>query len=172
MAKQLVLTALVLGCLFPAVATAGPAVRLLVTNDVCRVSTCPGTNPPPPTTIQSGSPLTVYVAGLDATNGLVTSLSTTAAFSSSDPLASLPPTFTFTSADQGVRAFANGVVLRTLGTQTITATDVSETLLPGTLSMTVTGPVAINTPALSDGLKLLFAVCLGLAGFLVLRARQ
>jgi hypothetical protein len=171
MAKQLVLTALVLGCLFPAVAMAGLAVRLQITNDVCAVSICPGPNPLPPTAIQSGSPLTVYVGALDATNGRVTNLSTTVAFSSSDRLASLPSTFTFTPPDQGVRGFPNGVVLRSLGTQTITVMDSSGALLPGTLTMTVTGPLAINTPILSDGVKLLLAASLGLAGFLVLRSR-
>ena len=116
----------------------GPAVRLVVTNDVCLVSTCPGTIPPAPTTASSGLPFTMYVTALGASNARVKNLTTAVSFSSSDPLAILPSGFTFSPGDQGVRMFANGAVLRTPGVQTVTATDAAGVLAPGTLALTVT----------------------------------
>ncbi len=52
-------------------------------------------------------------------------------FTSTDPTAALPADYTFTSADQGVHAFTNGVVLKTAGTQSVTATDTKTATIKG-----------------------------------------
>ncbi len=49
----------------------------------------------------------------------------TVRFTSSDPLAILPPDYAFSEADQGVHNFVDGVTLHTPGAQTITVTDVA-----------------------------------------------
>jgi len=144
-----------------------PAVRFLVSNDVCLISICP-IDVPPPTTIGSGIQFTIVVAA-DAGTSRDTGFTGTATFSSSDPLATLPATYTFVPSDQGGKGFF--VTLRTPGVQTITVSDPANVLAPGTMTMTVTGPAAVNTPVLSDGLKLLLAAALGLAGYLLLRTR-
>lgn len=150
----------------------GPAVRLVVTNDVCLVSTCPGTNPPAPTTVSSGLPFTIYVTAVDASNARVTNLTATVGFSSSDPLATLPSGFTFSPADQGVRTFANGAVFRTLGVQTITVTDAAGVLAPGRLTLTVTGIASQQIPTISPEMMAFFALALALTGLWLARLRR
>jgi hypothetical protein len=137
-----------------------PAVRLVVSNDICLISACP-IDIPPPTTVGSGVSFSA--------NAIDTQFTGMATFSSSDPLATLPPAYTFVPADRGGKGFF--VTLRTPGVQTITVSDPADVLAPGTMTMTVTGPAAVNTPVLSDSLKLLFTAGLGLAGYLVLRTR-
>jgi hypothetical protein len=144
-----------------------PAIRYLVSNDVCLISICP-IDVPPPTTIGAGIQFTIVVAA-DAGTSRDPNLTGTAAFSSSDPLATLPAAYTFVQADRGGKGFF--VTLRTPGVQTIAVSDPANVLAPGTMTMTVTGPAMVNTPMLADGLKLLFAVALGIAGLLVLRTR-
>src|SRR5262249_41090267 len=63
-------------------------------------------------------------------------------FPSSDPQASLPGDYTFTAADQGSHLFA--VVLRTAGTQSVTAADTSDPTIVGT-----EGGVAVRPAAAS-----------------------
>jgi RHS repeat-associated protein len=63
-------------------------------------------------------------------------------FTSTDPQATLPADYTFTSStattpncttgcDQGIHTFTNGVVLKTAATQSVTATDVSKSTVKG-----------------------------------------
>lgn len=139
-------------------------VRLEVTNNICRVEPCPG-DPPAPTSVSSGSPFSIYVAGLDAFNSRASDLTgVTASLSSSDPLAILPATFTFGPMDQGIRSFPNGAVLRTLGVQTITVTDVSGRLAPGTLRLTVNAQVSEGVPTIGEVGRLLLIAALALSG--------
>jgi hypothetical protein len=112
-------------------------VRLFVTNNVCAVSPCP-LPPPPPTSVESGTSFTLAVAALDGENARDLFYTGTVAFSSSDSAATLPANQTFVSTDEGGKLFT--VVLITLGRQTITATDTSGTVLPGTFSIDVTPP--------------------------------
>src|SRR5262249_34011481 len=69
----------------------------------------------------SGTAFSVTVAAVDQFNNRLTSYTGTAQFTSSDASAILPPNYTFTAADQGMRAFT--VTLQTAGTQTVTVTD-------------------------------------------------
>jgi hypothetical protein len=155
----------------PLAASAAPAVRLGISSSFCFIQNCPGVQPPAPTSVASGSQFGVYVAALDASNVHATSYTGTVTFSSSDPLATLPASYTFVPADGGVKAFS--AVLRTLGEQTITVSDSGNNLIPGTLTMTVTGaqvPEAI--PILSFEARVLLAVVLGAAGVLLIRMRN
>lgn len=145
--------------------------RLLISSSPCLIETCPATPPPPPTTAVSGVAFGIYIAAVDGTGGGDTTYTGTVTFSSSDPLATLPPNYTFVPADRGVKAFS--VVLRTLGVQTVTVSDPGNNLVPGTLVMTVTGAQTPESiPALSLEGRVLLAVMLGAAGILFLRLRS
>jgi len=52
-------------------------------------------------------------------------------FESSDPLATLPPEYAFTSVDAGSHTFTNGVTFQTAGIQTLTVTDMIDSTLTG-----------------------------------------
>jgi hypothetical protein len=84
-------------------------------------------NEPPPAThfgisttgsSTAGSPLTVNVEALTALNSVAMSFSGTVHFTSSDPQASLPADYTFTTTDRGEHSFTTS--LKTAGQQTIT----------------------------------------------------
>ena len=110
----------------------------------------------------------IFVAALDPGFGIDTGYAGTVILSSSDPLATLAPPYTFVTADEGGRGFI--VILRTPGVQTITVMDVSGTLTPSTLTMTVTAPgFAVGIPTLTVWMKLALALLLGLAGVSVFR---
>jgi hypothetical protein len=155
-----------------AAAAQDPAVRLVVTNDVCLVGICPTTHPPAPTTVISGEPFSIYVTAFNSFNGRVDTLTSAVYFSTTDPLATLPANFAFVLPDHAVRTFDNGAVLRTPGTQTITVTDPAGLLLPGSLTLTVIGTVSPAVPTMSTGVKALFAVLLTLIGFCFARLRS
>jgi Ca2+-binding RTX toxin-like protein len=68
----------------------------------------------------AGTAIAVTVTALDAAGNVILDYPGTVKFSSSDPQAGLPANYTYTAADQGSHTF--NVVLKTAGTQTITAT--------------------------------------------------
>ncbi len=68
-------------------------------------------------------PIYVTVLANDSTGGLAIDYTGTVTFSCSDPLATLPSPYAFTSADAGIHFFGKVVVLRRLGRQKITVTD-------------------------------------------------
>jgi hypothetical protein len=82
---------------------------------------------PSPTTAGDAGTFTVTVE--DANGNVDTAYTGTVHFSSSDGQADLPADYMFTAADQGVHAF--GAVLKTAGTQSITATDTGISLTTG-----------------------------------------
>jgi uncharacterized repeat protein (TIGR03803 family) len=104
-----------------------------------------------PHTVVSGQAHDVTVEGVDAFNNVVTSYTNTVRLTSSDSAAlGLPAEFTYTKADAGRHTFT-GVILTTLGSQTLLAYDSSEysspsyavtvlSLAPGLL---VIGPAAV-----------------------------
>ena len=67
----------------------------------------------------------------DAYGNRVSSYRGTVHFTSSDAKAKLPANFKFTAADNGTHAFVGTVILKTAGTQSVTATD--------TVTATITG---------------------------------
>jgi 6-phosphogluconolactonase (cycloisomerase 2 family) len=119
-----------------------------------------------PFTIFAGPTSTLVVSGFPsptftgvAGNGTVTATDSfgntspayrgTVAFTSNDPAASLPPHHTFTAQDQG--AFVFTATLRTLGTQSITATDLAHPAITGTQSGIVVKPGARFAYAIDTG---------------------
>lgn len=157
--------------ILPLAASAAPAVRLGISSSFCFIQTCPGVQPPVPTTVPSGTPFGVYIAALDGSSVHDTNYTGTLSFSSSDPLATLPASYKFVAADGGVKAFS--AVLRTLGEQTITVSDPESNLISGTLTMTVTDAQSPESiPVLSSEPRVLLAVMLGAVGILFLRLRS
>jgi hypothetical protein len=65
-------------------------------------------------------------------------------FSSSDPQAKLPADYTFTVADAGTHVFSGNVILKTAGTQSVTATDTVTSTIKGAQS-----GIVVNAAALS-----------------------
>ncbi len=97
-----------------------------------------------PSTDTAGTSFSITVTALSSSNTVVTSYAGTVDFSSSDSLAVadgfLPADYTFTSSDQGVHTFT--VTLATAGSQSVTATDATNSSLLGSTSVTVVpGPV-------------------------------
>jgi hypothetical protein len=94
----------------------------------------------------AGSTHSVTVKALDAYGNVATGYTGTIHFTSSDAQASLPANYTFTGADKGVHAFAStlspGLTLKTAGSRSVTATDVSHSSIKGSETVTVTPGVA------------------------------
>jgi hypothetical protein len=99
---------------------------------------------PSVTTTVAGTPFDVTVTVQDAYGNTVTGYAGTVTFSSADPYgASLPATYSFTAADNGVHLFAGGSTLYTAGTWDVTATDAVNSGLSGSVNL-------FDTPASPD----------------------
>ena len=85
-----------------------------------------------PASATPGTPFSITVTAWDADNNVTTNYTGTVSFTSTPSGAVLPNPYTFTTADQGVHIFTNGVTLKTAGTQTITATGTA--IPPGIVS--------------------------------------
>src|SRR5262249_47307951 len=96
-----------------------------------------------------GTPFTVTVTAQDSDGNTITGYRGTVHFRSTDPLASLPPDYTFTAADNGVHTFTD-VILRTAGSPTVTATDTVTGSITGTATVTV-DQARLGTTALLEG---------------------
>lgn len=90
----------------------------------------------------AGTVSSVRVEVHTSAGAIATGYTGTVHFTSTDPQAILPVNYTFTSStattpncsvncDQGVHTFTNGVTLKTAGTQSVTATDVSKSTVTG-----------------------------------------
>ena len=80
----------------------------------------------------AGAPGSVTVTADDLYGNVATGYRGTVKFSSSDTNAALPANYTFTAANAGTHTFTNGVTLKTVGTQSITATDTVTGTITGT----------------------------------------
>ncbi len=89
----------------------------------------------------AGGTFSVTVSALNSANATISGYTGTIHFSSSDVAAGLPANYTFTSTDAGVHTFT-GLVLKTAGSQSITATDTSNGTITGTAKVSVTPGVA------------------------------
>jgi hypothetical protein len=83
----------------------------------------------------AGVPTQIMVVALDASNHIVQDYTGTVVLTSSDSDATLPASYTFTTADRGVHVFS--VTLQTTGSETVTATDSNESTLTGSVSINV-----------------------------------
>lgn len=89
-----------------------------------------------PTTDTAGTPISITVTALDASNNVVSGFVGTIHFTSSDGAAVLPANYTFLAADKGVHVFT-GVNLFTAGSETITAADTATGSILGAISVLV-----------------------------------
>ncbi len=85
-----------------------------------------------PTVELAGIAHTFTVTATDAYGNVITGYTGTVGFTSSDPLAALPASYTFTTADAGTHTFS--ATLMTVGTQKLKATDAATTSITGTES--------------------------------------
>jgi ELWxxDGT repeat protein len=97
-----------------------------------------------PASSMAGSPFSVTLTARDPYNNLATAYTGSVHFTSSDGQASLPGDYTFASGDAGVHTFANGVILKTAGSQTVTARDTVTSSMTGNAAVTVS-PAAAST---------------------------
>lgn len=95
-----------------------------------------------PASATAGTPVSVTVSALDASNNVVPGYRGTVHFTSTDGPAVLPANYTFTAGDSGVHTFANGVTLKTAGSQTVTATDTLTASVNGTSGNVTVAPSA------------------------------
>lgn len=84
-----------------------------------------------------GVPVGVTVEVLLAGGATNTAYRGTVVFSTTDPLAEVPSSYTFTDADAGVHAFPEGAVFYTLGSTTLTVDDTGGAAASSTLNLTV-----------------------------------
>jgi hypothetical protein len=94
-----------------------------------------------PTSLIPGTAASVTVTARDAF-GNVSAYTGTIHFTSTDSAATLPANYTFLASNGGTHAFSNGVVFRTAGTRTITATDTVTASITG-----LEGGILIGYPA-------------------------
>jgi hypothetical protein len=102
-----------------------------------------------PTSVIAGTQFMITVTALDAFNNVATGYLGAVHFTSSDGAATLPPDYTFSSRDRGAHTF--NVTLRTVGGQTVTATDKATNSITGTAAINVTARLPRLRPALAVG---------------------
>ena len=93
-----------------------------------------------PAAATAGNAFSVTMTALNAANQTSTIYTGTVVFTSTDPQAVLPPTYTFTAADNGTHVFS-AVTLNTAGSQTITATDTTNASITGS-----SPPITVSSP--------------------------
>ena len=98
---------------------------------------------PASSTEPSGMPFSVMVTAEDPFNRTLTTYTGTVQFTSTDRSATLPMGFTFAPGDDGTHVVQ--VTLRTVGSQVIHLSDVTEPGVAGAATVTVTPPFAILT---------------------------
>jgi hypothetical protein len=96
-----------------------------------------------PSSVTAGSLQSITVRSVDGYGNFSPDYTGTVHFTSSDPQAGLPSDYTFTAADRGTHVFA--AVLRTAGTQSVTATDTSDPGFTGTQDGITVQPAAAST---------------------------
>ena len=90
-----------------------------------------------PTSVRHGVAFSLTLSVQDACGNVVTGYTGTVHFTSSDGTAILPANYTFTAADAGVHTFANLLILRKKGMQTLTVTDLANSALTAIDSISV-----------------------------------
>jgi hypothetical protein len=84
------------------------------------------------------------VTALDAAGNTNTGYTGTVHFTSSDGAVTLPADYTFIAGDSGIHSFPSTAILRTAGTQTITATDTGATPITGASNTITVSPAAAD----------------------------
>ena len=96
-----------------------------------------------PVTTAAGASFTITVAAKDQSNNTIAGYLGTVHFVSSDPQGAVVPTdYTFIAADNGTHAFASGVILKTVPSQSITVNDSADVSKTGAAPVGVTAGAA------------------------------
>ncbi|KAA6463329.1 hypothetical protein DYQ86_08455 [Acidobacteria bacterium AB60] len=101
-----------------------------------------------PASVSSGSAFNVTVQTKDSAGNNLSGYRGTIAFSSTDGSATLPANYTFTATDAGAHTFS-GVILRTTGSQTISATGTVNVGFRGTSAGISVGSASANDFSIS-----------------------
>jgi hypothetical protein len=96
-----------------------------------------------PSAVTAGVPGSFSVSARDAFGNVATGYRGTITFRSSDGQASLPGSYSFTTADSGVHTFS--ATLKTAGTQSLTATDTVTAIITGTQAGILVNPALAAT---------------------------
>lgn len=147
-------------------ALAGPATRLGIATDGCRLLLpvpCPPELPPDLIAIPVGTPFPIGAQALDAGGALA---DTTISFTTSDPLGTVPPPY---HQMPGVTQPFGTVILYTPGAQTVTAH--TDNGLIAFKNIFVEDAATIAVPALGTGSKALLALALAGLGTFFLQRR-
>ena len=160
--NKVVFTALATGLFglffLPCPLIAAPATHLSV---AFLPAVCPTLCPPIARTTP-GQSVPVTVVALDSLGNQDLNYTGTVSFSSSDPTATLPATYTFTAADQGVHNFPADTVFQTLGHKTLTVTDAANAFTSSTSIYVVDVPgVSIPTTTAAGALILVGLLAAG-----------
>ena len=95
----------------------------------------------------AGAGVGITVTALDANNTTADSYLGTVHFTSSDPKASLPADYVFTTADHGVHTFT--LTLKSAGSQSVSLTDTAWASIQGSASAIVVNPAAASQLSLA-----------------------
>ena len=83
--------------------------------------------------VTAGTAISFGLTAKDAFNNTDTTYAGTVRFTSTDPAATLPADYLFTASDGGSHIFTNSATFKTVGTQTLTATDTANSVVTGQL---------------------------------------
>jgi hypothetical protein len=97
----------------------------------------------------AGTAGNIRVTATDAYGNRVSSYRGTVHFTSSDPQAKLPANYKFTATDNGTHVFSGTVILKTAGTQSVTATDTLTKTIKGSQAGIVVKAAAVKTLVVS-----------------------
>jgi hypothetical protein len=117
----------------------------------------------------AGSTGSIRVTATDAYGNRVSSYRGTIHFTSSDAKAKLPANYAFTATDAGTHVFSANVILKTVGTQSVTATDTVTASIKGSQTGISVTPAAATTIVVSG---LISPRAAGVAGSLAVTARD
>jgi len=102
-----------------------------------------------PTPQVAGTPGSVTVTAKTAGGSTATNYTGTVQFTSTDGAVVLPTSYTFVTGDHGTHTFTSGVTLKTVGTQSVTATDTVTSYITGTQSGITVTPATAATLTLT-----------------------
>jgi hypothetical protein len=104
-----------------------------------------------PSSAGAGNANAFTITARNASNAIVTSYAGAIHFASSDGSATVPANYAFSAGDAGSHTFTPGVTFRTLGSQSVTASDISNAGITGSASTTVVAGsathLAVSIPA-------------------------
>jgi hypothetical protein len=104
-----------------------------------------------PSSVTTGTAGSVTVTAKDAYGNTATGYIEIIYFTSSDSTATLPSNYQFLVSDNAFHTFTNGVTLKTVGTQSITATDTVTSSITGSQTGITVNPAAVSITFTTSG---------------------